>query len=61
MRVDPSPPLSSTLEDLDEWYTEESWWPKNRGLKMFKQRFDIQCHSMIGDLSGETIGCEDAD
>ena len=46
---------------LDEWYTEESWWPKNRSLKMFKQWFDIQYHSMIWDLSGETIEHEDWD
>jgi hypothetical protein len=46
---------------LDEWYTEESWWPKNRSLKMFKQWFDIQYQSMVWDLSDEMIEHEDWD
>lgn len=46
---------------VGEWYTEESWWPKNRSLKMFKQWFDIQYHSMVWDMSGDTIEYEDWD
>ena len=46
---------------LGEWYTDESWWPANRSLKMFKQWFDIQYHSMIWDLSDEAIEHEDWD
>jgi hypothetical protein len=44
---------------LHEWYTEASWWPKNRSLKMFKQWFDVQYHSMVWDLAGETVEQED--
>jgi hypothetical protein len=46
---------------LNEWYTEESWWPENRSLKMFKQWFDIQYHPMLWDMSDETIEHEDWD
>jgi hypothetical protein len=35
---------------VSDWYTDESWWPKNRTLKMFKEWFDVQCHSMVWDL-----------
>lgn len=44
---------------LHDWYTEESWWPKNRSLKMFKEWFDVQYHSMVWDLAGETVEHED--
>ena len=36
---------------VGSWYTDESWWPKNRTLKMFKEWFDIQYHSMVWDLA----------
>ena len=46
---------------LHDWYTDESWWPKNRSLKMFKEWFEVQYHSMVWDLSDETIEHEDWD
>lgn len=44
---------------LQGWYTDESWWPNNRTLKMFKEWFDVQYHSMVWDLSNEPIEHED--
>jgi len=45
---------------LMEWYTEESWWPQKRTLKMFNEWFEIQQHSMVWDLSvDEPIEHED--
>lgn len=47
---------------LNEWYTEESWWPQKRTYKMFKDWFDVQYHSMVWDLvTSEPIGYEDWD
>ena len=36
---------------LAEWYTDEPCWPKKRTLKMFKEWFEIQYHSMVWDLA----------
>ena len=36
---------------LFDWYTDESLWPKNRSLKMFREWFDIQYYSMVWDLA----------
>ncbi len=45
---------------LAEWYTVESWWPQKRTLKMFKEWFDVQYHSMVWDMAaGEPIDYED--
>jgi hypothetical protein len=40
---------------LEEWYTDETLWPKKRTLKMFKEWFDIRYHSMLWDLVDEPI------
>ena len=46
---------------LFDWYTEESWWPKQRSLKLFKEWFDIQTSSMVWDLADESLNHEDWD
>lgn len=46
---------------LYDWYPEESWWPKARNLKIFRQWFDIRYSSMIWDLSDESLDHEDWD
>jgi len=38
---------------LAEWYTVESWWPQKRTLKMFKDWFDVQYHSMVWDMAAK--------
>ncbi|NEX60044.1 hypothetical protein [Noviherbaspirillum galbum] len=45
---------------VGNWYTDESWWPKNRTLKMFKEWFDVQYHSMVWDLAA-TVPIEHED
>jgi len=35
---------------LEGWVTDESMFPKNLSLKMFKQWFAVRYHSMIWDL-----------
>lgn len=36
---------------LSTWYLDESLWPKARTLKMFREWFEVQYHSMVWDLS----------
>ena len=38
---------------LGDWYTDESMWPQNRSLKMFKEWFEIQYFPMVWDLAEE--------
>ena len=46
---------------LIDWLTDESLWPKNRTLKMFREWFDIKVHSMVWDLAEEPLIVEDWD
>ncbi len=41
--------------ELDSWHTDESAWPDNRTLAMFKEWFDIKLHSVVEDLCGYEI------
>jgi len=39
------------------WHTDERAWPPKRTLKMFKNWFSIEMHSVVEDLCGyENIG-----
>jgi hypothetical protein len=44
---------------LNEWYSDETLWPKQRSLKMFKEWFDIRYHAMLWDMLDEPIEHED--
>jgi len=46
---------------LGDWYTDESMWPQQRTLKLFKEWFEIQFHPMIWDLCEDPIVREDWD
>lgn len=41
--------------ELFSWYIDEDTWPKKRTLKMFKQWFEVECHTLVLDLVGEPI------
>jgi hypothetical protein len=41
--------------ELNDWYTDEAAWPENRNLKMFKDWFDVEVHSMILDLEESEV------
>ncbi len=41
--------------ELEDWYTDESLWPKNRNRKLFDEWFDVECHSVIIDTVGSEI------
>jgi hypothetical protein len=38
------------VNELNDWYADESGWPANRTYKMFCEWFDVEIHSMILDL-----------
>ncbi len=44
---------------LDGWWRDETDWPIDRDLAMFKQWFDITFHSMIRDLTDAPLLHED--
>jgi len=40
---------------LFDWYTDESMWPEKRTLKVFRDWFDVEIHSMVYDMVDEHI------
>lgn len=44
---------------LAEWMLDETAWPENRTLDMFREWFDIEIHTLVWDLSGEPLMVED--
>lgn len=56
--------LSNIYEKIFEnellgWNTDETTWPKQRSLAMFKAWFDIELHSIVEDLCADDIIEED--
>ena len=41
--------------ELEDWYLDESLWPKKRTRKVFDEWFDIECFSVIIDTVGGKI------
>ena len=44
---------------LLEWMVDETTWPENRSLAMFREWFDIEIHTMAWDLAKEPLLVED--
>lgn len=44
---------------LLDWITDEAMWPQNRTLKIFREWFGIEVHSMVWDLINEPLMLED--
>lgn len=42
--------------ELAGWYTDESMWPRQRGVSTFRKWCDIAVHSMAIDMGDEPIG-----
>ena len=47
-------------QELEGWWTDESAWPKNRGLSVFRAWFDVRHHSMLVDLVDGPLEDDDA-
>lgn len=45
--------------ELGKWIIDDQLWPKNRTLKLFRDWFDIEYHSMVWDLGNEPLATED--
>ena len=43
------------------WYTDPSLWPVRRGLKVFREWFEVECHTVIHDLSKYAIHDDEFD
>lgn len=41
--------------ELEDWYTDESLWPKKLSKKMFDEWFYVECHSVLIDTVGDEI------
>ena len=37
------------IDQLNNWYTDETYWIKNRTFKMFKEWFNYSLHTMVLD------------
>ena len=46
---------------LDSWVSDESQWPQKLSLKLFREWFDIEYHSMLWDLAESPLEVEDWD
>ncbi len=46
--------------ELDGWHTDETAWPKNRTLRMFKEWFQIEVHSVVEDLCSYELSDDEA-
>ena len=45
--------------EIEDWYTDESLWPKNRTRNLFDEWFDVECHSVLIDtVDGKIIDDE---
>jgi hypothetical protein len=38
------------VNELNDWYTDETFWPQRRTCKLFSEWFDVEVHSMVLDL-----------
>lgn len=45
--------------ELDQWYTDQAYWPAERDIRLFHAWFEVEFHSMIIDLVGEKIHKEE--
>ena len=41
--------------ELEDWYTDESLWPQNRDLELFKKWFAVECHTVLIDTGSGPI------
>jgi hypothetical protein len=46
--------------ELYSWHTDESAWPENRSLAVFRKWFEIELHSIVEDLCDFTLVDDEA-
>lgn len=45
--------------ELEGWYTDPSLWPKKQTLKLFREWFEVECHTVLIDTLGGAIYDDD--
>lgn len=45
--------------ELEGWYSDPGLWPENRTLKLFKEWFEVECHTVLIDTVDDAIYDED--
>ena len=45
--------------ELEGWYNDPELWPKKRTQKLFREWFDIECHTLLFDTVGAEIYDDD--
>jgi hypothetical protein len=45
--------------ELEDWYTDPSLWPQERTWKLFRDWFDVECHTVLIDTVGDAIYDDD--
>jgi hypothetical protein len=43
------------VNELNDWYMDQTKWPKNRTYKMFKKWFDVEIASLVLDMLDEPV------
>jgi hypothetical protein len=46
-------------EQLSDWHTDEESWPKKRDVALFKKWFELEFHTVILDLVGDSLEDDD--
>jgi len=46
-------------EELDGWYTDPALWPQKRTLRLFREWFDVECHTVLIDTVDGAIYDDD--
>jgi hypothetical protein len=41
--------------ELEGWYTDPTLWPQDLTLQLFREWFDVECHSVLIDTVGGRI------
>ena len=41
--------------ELEDWSRDESVWPQNRDLQLFKKWFEVECHTVLIDTGSGPI------
>ena len=47
--------------ELEDWFQDESLWPPKRTKKLFREWFEVACHSVIFDTVGTPIVDDETD
>jgi len=41
--------------ELEEWYPDPALWPEDRSYPVFRDWFDVECHTVLLDTVGAPL------